>query len=409
MWLPIYLSFFLSIWLPAYPSVCLSVYASVCLSFVRLSVCLSICLSGYLFSICLSVYLSICMFICLSIYIFLSHYRSNILPVCPSVCPFISLSIYLPFYVTLYLYLSIDRSIYLSTYQSIYLSVYLSINRTFYLFIWSFFFLTARLSMQVSLCLSVLQFGYLSVQLSIYPSFYQSGRMQVCEASVQSGSWQVKNAAILQDVLHLRGRQHQKRSNSASFPSKIGVGCRTDGLVPVRFTIFSRPSVKSIALLRKSEARSYEVLHLSRRFNSANLTVWCFTHHFPFRKSAVHARIISRSGNQRIDPLTCLMDMSLLLRVPHDMHLCRPSSNTPRLPSFLRMPQDWHVWLTRGRVRNPLRLRHSEAWTSKSGPNMSCFGHFDLGMCFAPQPRALFEQLNFHKCSDNEVLWHFGF
>ena len=28
--------------------------------------------------------------------------------------------------------------------------------------------------------------------------------------------------------------------------------------------------------------------------------------------------------------------------------------------------------------------------TSKSGPNMVCFVHFDLGMCFAPQQRAIF-------------------
>ena len=29
--------------------------------------------------------------------------------------------------------------------------------------------------------------------------------------------------------------------------------------------------------------------------------------------------------------------------------------------------------------------------TSKSGPNMVCFVHFDLEMCFAPQRRALFD------------------
>ena len=28
--------------------------------------------------------------------------------------------------------------------------------------------------------------------------------------------------------------------------------------------------------------------------------------------------------------------------------------------------------------------------TSKSGPNLVCFGHFDLEMCFAPQRRAIF-------------------
>ena len=38
--------------------------------------------------------------------------------------------------------------------------------------------------------------------------------------------------------------------------------------------------------------------------------------------------------------------------------------------------------------------------TSKMAPRMWCFAHFDLQMCFAPQPRAIFEHLNFKKCSD---------
>ena len=35
--------------------------------------------------------------------------------------------------------------------------------------------------------------------------------------------------------------------------------------------------------------------------------------------------------------------------------------------------------------------------TSKSGPNMVCFVHFDLEMCFAPQRRALFRHLKLVK------------
>ena len=35
--------------------------------------------------------------------------------------------------------------------------------------------------------------------------------------------------------------------------------------------------------------------------------------------------------------------------------------------------------------------------TSKSGPNVVCFVHFDLEMCFAPQRRALFRHRNFLK------------
>ena len=43
--------------------------------------------------------------------------------------------------------------------------------------------------------------------------------------------------------------------------------------------------------------------------------------------------------------------------------------------------------------------------TSKSGPKLRCFGHFDLEMCFAPQRRALFRHLNFQKWSEPGVFW----
>ena len=38
--------------------------------------------------------------------------------------------------------------------------------------------------------------------------------------------------------------------------------------------------------------------------------------------------------------------------------------------------------------------------TSKSAPRPRCFVHFDFEMCFAPQCRALFQHLNFQKCSE---------
>ena len=45
--------------------------------------------------------------------------------------------------------------------------------------------------------------------------------------------------------------------------------------------------------------------------------------------------------------------------------------------------------------------------TSKSGPTLRCFVHFDLEMCFAPQRRALFRHLNFQKWSENGVFCTF--
>ena len=131
--------------------------------------------------------------------------------------------------------------------------------------------------------------------------------------------------------------------------------------------------------------------------------------------------------------------MSFVLRLPQKMHLCRSSSNAPRLPWFLEMLQNPHVLLTFDKVHNPLRLprettseppkmvrtwcalyiltwkcasHHSgvhfcDISTSKSGPKLVCFVHFDLEMCFAPQRRALFRHLNFQKWSAPSVLCTF--
>ena len=53
-----------------------------------------------------------------------------------------------------------------------------------------------------------------------------------------------------------------------------------------------------------------------------------------------------------------LMEMSLARRQPRKIHLCRSSSNVPCLPSFLKLLQNPHVWITFCKVRNPLRLPH---------------------------------------------------
>ena len=111
----------------------------------------------------------------------------------------------------------------------------------------------------------------------------------------------------------------------------------------MRFAIFPVHLSKLLRLPRKSDARSYEVLHLSRKIISANLKI-------------KGSKMQPFSGNQRPDLLTALMNMSLVLRLPRNMHLCRSSSNVPRLPSFLQMLQNPHVLITFDNVHNPLRL-----------------------------------------------------
>ena len=52
-------------------------------------------------------------------------------------------------------------------------------------------------------------------------------------------------------------------------------------------------------------------------------------------------------------------------------------------------------------------LHFFDITTSKSGPSMVCFVHFELDTCVAPQWRALFRHLNFQKWSDPGVFCTF--
>ena len=143
---------------------------------------------------------------------------------------------------------------------------------------------------------------------------------QFCETSSIFELNNVKNATILRDFFIFQTWQHQKQSNSARPPSKMEVACSADGLVPMRFAIFPVHLSKPLRLPGKSDARSYEVLHLSRKI-SANLKIW-------------GSKMQPLSGNQRPDLLTALMNMSLVLRLPRERHLDRSPANVPRLPSF---------------------------------------------------------------------------
>ena len=82
------------------------------------------------------------------------------------------------------------------------------------------------------------------------------------------------------------------------------------------------------------------------------------------------------SGNQRPHLLTSLMNMSPVLRLPRKMHLCRSSSNVPRLPSFLEMLQNLQVLLSfkfwQGAQSLAPAMRN-DIWTSKSAPYLSIY------------------------------------
>ena len=100
----------------------------------------------------------------------------------------------------------------------------------------------------------------------------------------------------------------------------------------MRFALFFPLHLsKVLRRRRKIDARSYEVLRMSRKIILANLKIW-------------GSKLQPLSGNHHADLLTAPMKMSLVLRLPRKMHLCRSSSNFPRLPSFLEMLQNPHVF-----------------------------------------------------------------
>ena len=104
--------------------------------------------------------------------------------------------------------------------------------------------------------------------------------------------------------------------------------------------------------------------------------------------------------------------------ISHEHVFCTaPATENASLQILCKCPTPAVVF---GNATKPSRFAHfwqgaqslapatrNELWMSKSGPNMVCFVHFDLEMCFAPQQRALFRHLNFQRWSENGVLCAF--
>ena len=80
--------------------------------------------------------------------------------------------------------------------------------------------------------------------------------------------------------------------------------------------------------------------------------------------------------------------------------------STSQLPKVVR------TWCLFNILTSKCAVRHNgvhffDISTSKSGPTMVCFVHFDLEMCFAPQRRALYQHLNCQKWSERGVFCTF--
>ena len=241
----------------------------------------------------------------------------------------------------------------------------------------------------------------------------------------------IKIAAILRDFLNFCTWQHQKRNNSTrllqflnSTTSKTKQFCeasfKNEKLSAALTTsyqcvlhVFPLHLSKVLRLPRKSDARSYEVLHLSRKIILTNLQIWC-------------SKMQRLSGNQRPD-LARNASLQFLFKCPTPVivfgHAAKPSRFA-------------HIWegaqplapATRNDILacksgpNPLvffniltskcaschnGVHFFDISTSKSDPDLVCFVHLDFEICFAPQRRALFRHLNFQKWSGPGVFCTF--
>ena len=110
------------------------------------------------------------------------------------------------------------------------------------------------------------------------------------------------------------------------------------------------------------------------------------------RSSMRECQLTATLGGLRRHWVTSVVKMSLVLRLPRVIHLCRSSPNVPRLPSCLKLLQNSHVWLTfakAAKVQNPLRQPHN---TTPERPKWSehaaflLFPHLNLEMRFATMP-----------------------
>ena len=161
----------------------------------------------------------------------------------------------------------------------------------------------------------------------------------------------------------------------------------------MRFAIFPLHLSKVLRLPRKSDARSCEVLHLSRKIILANLQIWC-------------SKMQPLSGNQRPDLLTSLMNMSLVLRLPRKMHLCRSSSKCPtpvhRFGNATKPSRFAHFWQGAQSLAPATR---NDIWTSKSGPSMSVLLHILTSKCASRHKGVHFFDISTSKSGPSMVLY----
>ena len=163
------------------------------------------------------------------------------------------------------------------------------------------------------------------------------------------------------------------------------------------------PGVFNI-LTSKCPSRHNGVHFFDIRTSKTGANMWCFVHFDLETCFAPQRRALFRHLNFQkwSEPgVFCTFWLGNVLRATT---AC--TFSTSELPKVVRQ---WCVlyiltWKCASRHNG---VHFFDIATSKSGPELRRFLHFDLQMCFAPQRRALFWHLNFQKWSDTGVFCTF--
>ena len=169
------------------------------------------------------------------------------------------------------------------------------------------------------------------------------------------------------------------------------------------FCVFPLHLPKVLRLPRKSGARSYEVLHVSRKIIFPKLKIWCSKMQPLSGNQRPHALQMSHACHRFWKCYKTLAFCSLLTR-------CRIPCRSPRKTHLNLQKWSEHVvpltfwlWYVLRASSRHNGVHFFDIATSKSAPNLVCFVHFDYQMCFTPKLRALFH-LDFQKWSEPGVL-----
>ena len=326
--------------------------------------------------------------------------------------------------------LSLWLSTYLPTYRSVYLSIYLSIHPPIHPSILSIY-----PSIYRSVCLSTC----LSASLKTWLFYETSSSFQVDN---------IKNAAFLRDFLIFWSWPHQKRSNSARPPhflnlttSKTKQFCETsfkltascqcvlrffqsiclnycachEKVMPGR-TKCCACHAKSSQQTSKSHAPKCNPSQEISALTSEQLRLlYCACHgkcNFADPLQMSHAchrfwqcyKTLMFCSLLRRCTIPCACDAKRALNVQKwsvrgvfcafwlRNVLSATTACTFSTSQLLKVVRSWCVLyiLTSKCASRHNGVRFFDISTSKSGPTMVCFVHFDFEMCFAPQRRAIF-------------------